>query len=366
MRAETVSKNFALPGFEAKSGGHCESSALLNALDYLGYGATEADIVGGAGGISFLFTKGGFPFIGGRSEELRESFMNAAGIRFGVGYAEGSKSWGTIAELLERGLPVTLRVDLRYLPYRYGGKYGAPYMSFGAHWICLAGIDLAARCAVVTDTEFAGLRRVSLGDLDKARFSNTKAFPPRGEYAWIETRKPEWRLDPDALARRSLRSALANYDRVDSRNESGRALVGLRGLADFPEALASIHTAVNAHALAPAYSYMAESIERNGTGGAAFRRFYRDFLVARSRDCAEPRLSEACGRLVPTVEQAMAAWSELASAFDRAAAAIGAVKGSAKAAAISASEEDSASRARKLYAAESAMRDALAEAIAAI
>jgi hypothetical protein len=362
--------SLSLQGFEVQKGGHCESSSMLNALTYLGYGLDEADIVGGGGAPSFCFTNEGFPFIGGRNADMRERFLASSGIPSGAGIPKaGEDKWEPIIALVERGLPAQLRVDMRYLPYLYGGKYGPSYMSFGGHWVCLLGFDFDSREALVTDTALGGPFRVRLADLDKARHSTTRIYPPRGEYAWIEKKPSSWKLDPDGLAKRSLATVLGNYGeaaspvpRLGERDKAG-PLLGLAGLTAFPGLLASIHTIVNKHILPAAYSYMASSIERNGTGGAAFRRLFRDFLVSRSADCADPSLRALCASLVRPTEEAMAAWSALAARFDEASAALGAAKGGARDAVLEKAEAESSASARKLFAAESTLRDAIAAAL---
>ncbi len=344
---------------------------MLNALAYLGYGFSEADVAGGGGAPSFLFTRAAFPFLGGRNERMRENFLEAADIRFGVAVPEpGDNGWRGVFELLECGLPVLLRVDMRYLPYLYGGKIGPAYMSFGWHVICLCGVDFDSGEACVTDTDRGGPCMVALRDLDKARGSSTKVYPPRREYAWIEPRPTLWSFDADRLARAALASILGNYDSPPSwalnggsAKDSRAPLVGLSGLADFPAVLGSIHTIVNPYALGAAYSYMAASIERNGTGGAAFRRLFRAFLAARAADCANPELRAACAALVAPTEAAMAAWSSLAARLDDAAVALGGAKGAGKAAAVAEAEAATAGAARELYAAESALRNAIADVI---
>ena len=355
-----------LAGFAPRRGVHCESAAMLNALTYLGYGLSESDIVGGGGAPSFFYSGGNFPFIGGRSDKMREPFLDAAGIPYDVIVPSGD-GWKDIVALLDRGLPVLLRVDMRWLPYLFGGKHGPAYMSFGGHWICLYGIDFDSREALVTDTAQAGPRRVKLADLEKARGSSTKTFPPRREYAWIGPKPTGWRFDADKVARSALDKVLANYETAIRNEEAKRAdgpLVGLSGLAAFPERLAVLHTRVSPYALAPAYSYMADSIERNGTGGSAFRSLFRDFLEARAADCVDPSMRSACSSLIAPTEEAMAAWSALADSFDAAAVSIGAAGSpAAKGARIAAAEAESSELARRLLGRETALRDAIASAL---
>jgi hypothetical protein len=358
-----------LPNFAPRRGGHCESSALLNALDFLGYGLSEADIVGGGAAPSFLFTDEAFPFLGSRNEKMRETFFAAARIPYRVLLPEKANGgWEGICALLERGRPVVLRVDMRYLPYLYGGRRGPAYMSFGWHWVCLAGLDFDSREALVTDTAREGLQRVGFSDLDAARFSATRVYPPRGEYAWAEPRPPEWRLDPDALAEAGLSGVLKNYQGEGGWGADGGAkdtgrLEGLGGLALLPERLGSLDRWLNVHTLAPAYRYIAGSIERNGTGGGAFRLLYARFLEARAGDCRDEGLRAACSRLVPAVRAAAAAWTALAARLDAGAARLESARGpAAQKAAASDAGEEAAEAARAVYAAELALQQALAAA----
>jgi len=190
-------------------GGHCESSAILNALLCLGYPVTECMITGAGGALDFSFAKGTFPFIGGRNRDMRERFFAAAGIKWHLSpndtENEPDAGWDRICGLLDSGLPVILRVDMRYLPYRYKGKYGPSYTSFGWHMITLFGIDRERRTAFVSDTEFPRLQEIAFADLRRARTSRTKVFPPHAEYYWIEKSPDGYRVDWSALARHSLR-----------------------------------------------------------------------------------------------------------------------------------------------------------------
>jgi hypothetical protein len=359
-----------LKDFAPQRGGHCESSAMLNALHHLGYGVTEADIVGGGGAPGFLFTDEGFPFIGGRSERMREDFLEAAGIPYKVVRPEsGEDGWTRIIGLLDSGLPVLLRVDMRYLPYLFGGRYGDARMSFGWHWICLYSIDFDKKEALVTDTDKGGPCRVSLADLEKARSSDTKIYPPRREYAWIEPKPADWSFDVDKVTRSSFALLLSNYEgskdwqaggQSSARPGAPQILRGLSGLEAFPSRLAFLHTEVKPFLLGPAWSFMAASIERNGTGGAAFRRLYRDFIAARAADCADPKLRADCAAILPKAEAAATAWSAVAASFDEGAAKLAAARGSDRQEAILVAEKGMAECARELYDREAALESAIA------
>jgi len=251
---------------------------------------------------------------------------------------------------------------MRYLPYLYGGKNGPAYMSFGWHWVCLIGIDRAEGRAFVTDTSHEEVQSLSLKSLEAARLSATKVWPPRGEYAWIEAKPETWRLDPDALVRKGLAGVLANYDGGGEWAEGpGKAsLEGLEGLGQLPERLSRLDASVNAFTLAPAWSYLAASIERNGTGGGAFRKLFAAFLEARAEDCAEPGLRTACAGLVPLAREAAQAWTALSRDLDEAAQGLQAARGGGgRKTAIAAGLAATAAGAEKVVAIETRMRDAL-------
>lgn len=358
--------NHILRDFRVRPGGHCESSAMQNALAFLGYETTEADIIGGGAAPSFLFTTQGFPFLGGRSPNMREFFFKAAKIDYEVVVPrDASSGWEAPRRALASGLPVLLRVDMRYLPYLFGGSYGPPHFSFGWHWVCLVGIDSAGEEAFVTDTALESIQSIRIADLDKARSSQTKVFPPNREYVVIAARPKDWHLDTDALFHASLGGLRANYEtttawRDDAENHDEKTLIGLTGLEALPKVLAEIETYTNQYTLVPAYRFMSDSIERNGTGGAAFRRLYRAFLLARGRDCTRTAYQVAVQRLLAPTEDSMRAWSELARVFEEAAQGIKQAKGaSAKREARTLARNQSVEAAEKLVRAEASLYGAL-------
>jgi hypothetical protein len=290
-------------------GGHCESSAIMNALRYEGYDVTECMITGGGGALDFSLQKGLFPFIGARNQDMRERFFAAANIGWQKRIPEGRETgWDEIAELLGRGVPVVLRVDMRFLPYRYGGKYGRPEMSFGWHMITLFGVDWDAGLAYVSDTEYAGLQSIKILDLEKARTSRTKNFPPRAEYYWAEPNvAPSGKLAAswdsrelaDALARSSLDAVIGNY-------ENG----ALEALSRFGADLSGFDSFSDKSFLYPAvFEYMAGTIEDFGTGGASFRVLYREFISYATTNGSRPELA----RLIPLLEGSIAELHALSS-----------------------------------------------------
>ncbi|MFA6505640.1 MAG: DUF4872 domain-containing protein [Treponemataceae bacterium] len=322
-------------------GGHCESSALTNALRAIGYDIVESDIIGGGGAPSFMFSADGFPFLGGRSSRMREVFFVASGIPYRVvvpgtaakNSGEVSDAWKPVFALLESGIPVPLRVDMRFLPYLYGGKYGPSYMEFGWHWITLFAVDFDKRIALVSDTEHSGLQEIRIVDLDKARHSKTKVWPPRAEF--VELSRPASPTAP-TINRRSLidaafKTIIDNYEGRDTWTDSSTAAAkplpiptGLAGIEAFPAALRDFDQYAKPWIASPALSLLAGCIERNGTGGAAFRVLFRDFIEKSAAALSDTDRAggDRLRTLLPALDSSIAAWRALAVEFDAAAAAV--------------------------------------------
>ncbi len=127
---------------------------------------------------------------------MREAALDTLGITwFAERPGKDDSKWDKIIELLKTGYPVVLRVDMRYLPYIWGGKYGKSYTSFGWHLVTLFGIDTEKGLAYVSDTERSDLQEIKLKNLDKARSSSTKIFPPENELYWIEKKSVDYSFD---------------------------------------------------------------------------------------------------------------------------------------------------------------------------
>lgn len=318
---------------EVVVGGHCESSALANALRALGYAVSEADVAGGGGAPSFVYTTGGFPFLGGRSALMRETFLDAAGVPYRVEVPDGDPWSGPLAAL-DEGRPVPLRVDMRWLPYLYGGKNGPAYMSFGWHWICLFGVDYGRGVAFVSDTALPGLQEIRLADLDRARRSPIKVFPPRAEWVDVARAPAGWRLDRAAVVEASLRAVRGNLAGLDSWSDAASAgtpplitPTGLAGLRAFPDALRRFESYAKPYLASPALAFLGDCIEKNGTGGAAFRVLFKEFVstsisaLEGSGSAEDLVLAGRLRALLPPLDASVEAWRGLASAFAEASAA---------------------------------------------
>jgi hypothetical protein len=337
-----------LEGFQVYRGKHCESSAMLNLLRHQGYDITEPQVIGAGAVLGFVLDSSPFPFLGGRTLDFKENITRTTGLAWRLGTKEAhGDGWPKLHELLKSGTPVVLRVDMRYLPYLYGGKYGPKYMSFGWHMVCLAGMNAEKQAAYVTDTERAGLQEIRLSDLHRARFSDTKVLPPEREFYWTEKAPPGFTFEWERIAAASLR--VAQRAMTGARSDEAN-LGGLDGLSRLPDAIAGLDERVPSYLLAPVLDFHYGCIETNGTGGAAFRRLYHTFLSETAGASGSGFIRGAAERLEPAV----AAWTELALGMKRLAQDKAALKnaGSRKAALAAL-----AGTAGRLYGAEKAFYD---------
>jgi hypothetical protein len=295
-----------LKDIEIIPGKHCESSAILNALHYLDYDVSEEMIVGGGGALSFIYEKKPFPFLGGRSYDMKETFFENADIKWHlVEPKNDEEAWTGIVKLLKEEIPVVLRVDLRYLPYRFAGRYGPRHVSFGWHYITLFGIDTKENIAHVSDTEFEGLQKIRIKDLEKARSSKTKIFPPEREYFWIEKKPVNYKTDWDKLAYSSIKKVVSNM-------ESQKEDFGLKGLSELGSNIVGIEDYIgNKYMLSPAFEVMHGWIEEFGSGGAAFRILYSDFLKLAARKIGDEKIGES----IKYIEESIEVWHKLADDF---------------------------------------------------
>lgn len=261
-----------------------------------------------------MYQRGEFPFLGGRNLSLREHFFENADLDWQKSMdQDAEESWQGVTDVLEKGIPVVLRVDMRYLPYLYGGKYGSSYMSFGWHMVTLFGINFENETALISDTAHKGLQSIKLKDLEKARSSDTKVYPPLREYYWIEPKSDDYNPDWNKIIKESIREVINNYEwKPSSQEEADLGLGGLEGLRKFEQELKDFESTVSkTYLLSPIFDYLYGCIETNGTGGAAFRIFYRDFLLQMADKLNNPKLKDASVLL----DTSIVCWHNLASEF---------------------------------------------------
>jgi len=292
-----------LKDFDVKTGFHCESSAMMNALIFQGVEFSENMITGFGGAPTFFFkADDAFPFLGGRSHTMLKNFCASTGISVeSASPKTRQEAYDSAKDVLRKGLPVVLRVNMRYLPYLYGGKYGNKYSSFGWHFVCLVKIDEPHGVAWVTDTTYSKPQKVKLNDLAKARNSKEGMFKAENLYYYFNNPSSVI-IDYSAAFKQSLKMLLENYETPNG---------GLNALEKLPEDIRNIETGRNIFILKPLFYTFYGYIEEFGTGGSAFRNFLKKYFIEMSEKLGIGDLK----KIATIVDASCTEWTALAHEF---------------------------------------------------
>ena len=173
-----------LEGFKSLTTHHCVTGSMRHVYVYNDHDISEEMLLGLGAGVGFIYwhTKGAPPFIGGRAN-ARGEFEPLAGKRTGVKIephttSSARKAKRTLLEMLDAGQPVMIQCDMGFLPYFDFGGYE---YHFGAHVVVVCGYDAETDQVLIADRD-EELHPVSLEDLEKARGSTFKPFPPRHKW----------------------------------------------------------------------------------------------------------------------------------------------------------------------------------------
>ncbi|MEV7549976.1 BtrH N-terminal domain-containing protein [Amycolatopsis sp. NPDC089917] len=255
-----------LDGIKTEGGEHCETSTLDVLLRYAGVELSEPMLFGLGEGLGFIYWDGKnlpFPFLGGRAKpaEITRKLADRLGLTLWVKETTSARTaWRNVAEPLDAGVPVGLQLDSYHL------EYFTSKVHFGGHFAALYGYD--DQNAFLVDTaQQGGSMSTSLESLERAR----------GEKGPMTAKNRSFTISADAppvpladAIRTAVRANAAEFLAPPIANLGyrgiGKAAVQVRKWLD--------RSSDPARDLPQAAVLM----ERAGTGGALFRRIYRDFL----------------------------------------------------------------------------------------
>lgn len=343
MKLRTNHEIVELKDFDVKTGLHCESSAMMNALNFQGVTVSENMITGlGSAPAFFYKADDAFPFLGGRSHTMLENFCASTGIPVESASPKGvQEAYDVVKDILKKGIPVVMRVNMRYLPYLHGGKYGNKYTSFGWHFVCLVKIDEPYGVAWVTDTAYSELQTVRLNDLAKARNARKGMFQTDNFFYYF-TDPSSVNIDYRTAFMKSLKRLIENYEMPDG---------GLNALKKLPDDIRNIEKGRNTFILKPLFYTFYGYIEEFGSGGAAFRRFLRSYFNEMSERLDMVELEKAAAIIGASCD----VWTALALDFKNMSESLGGTDKTAR----NTMYEAAAKRAQELCAAEKNIYDAI-------
>lgn len=275
MMMEKTSTLKLFSGFESLETHHCITGSLRHIYVYNHHPLSEEMLLGIGGGVGFLYwhSKGQIPFIGGRHKgNPKHAFEVCVGARTGVQVGDfsttsGRKARANLLEMLQNNQPAAMYVDMGFLPYFDFGGYE---YHFGGHMIVVCGYDEESEMVLVADRDEI-LHPVSLADLEKARGSTYKPFPPK--HRWFTFDFAAKREPTGAEIQEAIR------EQVGAAIHPPISNIGVKGICKaakqivhWPEALDEEMlglTLFNTHIFIDA---------EGGTGGGIFRYMFGRFL----------------------------------------------------------------------------------------
>jgi hypothetical protein len=277
-----------LPGFQSLETHHCVTGSMRHVYVYNDHDVSEDMLLGLGAGVSFSYWhfKGQPPFLGGRGMP-KPSMEQIAGRRTGVEIephttSSARKARRTLLEMLEAGQPVMLQCDMGYLPYF---DFGGEEYHFGGHVVVACGYDPETDHVLIADRD-AALYPVSMEDLEKARGSTHKPFPPNHQWYTFDfgnRRRPAAGEILQAIAEQAhtmLEPPIRNIG-VKGIRKAGRRV---------PKWTESLSPDELRWALFNTYIFISPV---GGSGGGAFRYMFSRFLHEAAEHTGDARLEES-------------------------------------------------------------------------
>jgi hypothetical protein len=276
-----------LEGFKHFTTHHCVTGSMRHVYVYNDHDLSEEMLLGIGAGVSFSYWhfKGQAPFIGGRGG-FKPPMEEVTGQRTGVVVqtqttTSARKARQTLLEMLEAGRPVMIGCDMGFLPYF---DFGGQEYHFGGHVVVVCGYDPETDQVLVADREEES-HVVSMADLEKARGSTFKPFPPKNLWYTFDfegKRQPT----PDEVRQAILEMAQPMLE-PPIRN------IGVKGIRKAAEEVPRWPEKLDAHelrfALFNTYIFISPV---GGTGGGAFRYMFSRFLSEAAAIVGDASLEE--------------------------------------------------------------------------
>lgn len=290
--------NTTIAGFEPFVGEHCETTATGNLLHAAGLPLSEPMMFGLGQGLSYgIFTFKGAPapFIGGRTrpEQLTQDLASRLGLDVDVRTTRSARrAWANVADFVDRGVPVGVKLNMRLLDYDTTGA------DFAGHFVAAYGYD-GERVYVVDTRGQGGARVTSRASFEAARLwkgpmsSNALTWTIAAPHP-IAVRSAL----PGAIAATAqafLNPPIANFGVRGIRKTA-------RVIRAWPQEYAAADLAGIGHLM-----------EHGGTGGGLFRRMYAAFLREAAGVLGDSSLLDVAEQF----EVAAGLWSQVAAALEQ-------------------------------------------------
>jgi len=259
-------------GFVHRAGVHCESTALRDIFEFFGFSFSEPMIFGLGSGLGFVYWRSKqmwFHSVGGRARDLDKNLCDNLGVTIKVHKTSSRvRAYESLRELISKDVPVMVHVDMPYLKY-----LGLPEQAhFGAHSVVVSGVDEDRGLAYIADTMFQGLQTATLKELEEARSSTFKPFPP--ENKWFTFEFPTKLTPVEDAIRKAIAKTTKSMLYPPIKN------LGVKGISYLASEIVKWPKLFppEDELLKQIYEVNYIMMEEDGTGGGLFRYLYSDFL----------------------------------------------------------------------------------------
>ncbi len=283
--------------FVPQSGQHCITNSLKQIFAFHGFEISEAMLFGLGSGLSWFYMENKavpFPIISGRTKPL--DFENALSENTGVKIIVNKtssikKASDGLFKMIEYNKPVILYVNMPLLNYLNMPEDA----HFGGHSVVVYGIDEVDKVAYVSDRDGKDnplnvngkildndYYLVPLDELAVARNSKYGPFPAQNK--WLEFDFTSFNGITPEMIHKAISINLEQLLNPPIKNLS------ISGIEKFSKAVLKWTEFNNAKLKASAINSFFMIDERGGTGGAAFRKLYANFLQEASIVCNDKAL----------------------------------------------------------------------------
>jgi len=326
MTDKTDEKAETIPTYKHQVASHCESGTVRNLLNHGGLEVSEPMIFGIGSGPAFFylfFVRGpsGFPLCGIRTPpgSILKSIRKRCNIDFfAKKYRSTDQAFERLGELLDKGTPVAVSVDMFYM------KYLPSFMHVHApfHFITLVGRK--GDSYVVSDPYFEPLGELSKENL-RAAWATHAPLAKDNFLSYVE------RIPSSINWEKAIVTGLkktCNGMVLPPGIRSAFGFVGVEGMRMYAREVRKWPDKYSGSMLREGILFNAVAFEDQGTGGGAFRLMYGAFLqeaadIFGSRGLAEmadqmiehgkawrdiSRLIIKAGKIVPMDDKKYEAW----------------------------------------------------------
>ncbi len=274
-----------IENFKPLSGHHCITTAMRHIFVYHGHDVSEEMLLGLGSGLSFFYGEYKvmpFPFIGMRARigEFEESLAKCLNIDIHIHETiSGRKAYNALRESISQDIPVMIYVDMAYLKYLNMPEDA----HFGGHSIVVFGINEEEGIAYVSDRDSnchkitisddevpTDSHTVSLKELEEARGSKHKPFPPKNK--WLTFDFTHIRPLDRSVITRAIRDTAEKMLNPPIKN------LGVKGIRTCSEKVLGWKDFDNEKLKWSAFNGFIFINQIGGTGGGGFRKMYGNFL----------------------------------------------------------------------------------------